>query len=226
VVGGTTGGAAGGAASAGVVAGMSGKPFFSKETALNVALGAAAGFGGALLGSGAYLGLVGNIMPVKMTAGELGDIEFLRISGTTAQTRHLSLFTSVSEEEYLSTRLAIRIKIPEGDNAVFRLTPNGQPEADVIAMHGVGRFVLPYTQNGYRRPVSARLFGDYLSQRGYARPADNAGPVPPLKLLICFAASPVGGVGQTLASALGRTVYAGRGVVYPWKLTQNWVQFT
>jgi hypothetical protein len=99
----------------------------------------------------------------------------------------------------------------------------------VIALHGVGRFVMPMTRAGYARPMPAALFAQYLQQRwsGWVAPARW---VTPIKLVICFGAQPFGGsssVGAEIANALGRTTVAGRGVIYPWESASpmSWVRF-
>ncbi|WP_372636956.1 RHS repeat-associated core domain-containing protein, partial [Fodinibius sp.] len=220
-----SGGFAGATASSTVSSAMTGQPFFSKETALNIAIGTVAGAGGALMASGAHFGFFG-AMPKQLGAADFNDIFTNLDEGDNSQ----FLLTSVREDQYLSTRQAIRNSYGR-DEAVFKMSPSGNEEADVIALHGVGRFVFPYTRRGYTQPMSAKLFGEYLNnQHSYLnaqRTQLRRGYVPPLKLSICFSALPgrFGSVGQTLATALGRTTSAGKGIVYPAKLTQNWVKF-
>lgn len=220
-----TGGIAGATASSGVTSAMTGQPFFSKETALNIAVGAVAGAGGALMASGAHFGFFG-AMPIEMGANDFNRIQATLDIGSTGQ----RLLTMVRPSEYISTRNNIRALNLGGDDAIFRMSPAGPPNADAIALHGVGRFVFPYTNRGYTQPMSSRLFAQYITTNHpyFNAVAYHGGPVPPLKLSICFSALPGrfgGSVGQTLASALGRTTYAGRGIVYPANLAQNWIRF-
>ncbi|NGP89044.1 RHS repeat domain-containing protein [Fodinibius halophilus] len=220
-----SGGFAGATASSAVSSAMTGQPFFSKETALNIAIGTVAGAGGALMASGAHFGFFGS-MPKELSAADFNDIRTKLDIGENSQV----LLTSVQEDQYLSTRQAIRNSYGR-DDAVFKMSPGGNEEADVIALHGVGRFVFPLTERGYTQPMSSKLFADYLNAQHQYLDAQGAqlrrGYVPPLKLSICFSALPgrFGSVGQTLATALGRTTSAGRGIVYPAKLAQNWIEF-
>jgi large repetitive protein len=220
-----TGGISGAVASSAVTSAVTGQPFFSKETLLNVAISALAAAGGALVGSGAHFGWFGKTMPV-----ELGPNDFNRIAprldvGDNGE----RLYTFVPPEQYETTRQAIIEKY--GDvNAVFRLGEDvNSPRADVIAVHGVGRFVFPLTDAGYMRPMWGGLFAKYMMQLDpYFGPNPNThGPVLPLKSSICFSALPgrLGSIGQTFASAMGRTNHAGRGLVLPSNLAQNWVVF-
>ncbi|MES2730189.1 MAG: RHS repeat-associated core domain-containing protein [Bacteroidota bacterium] len=218
-----TGSIAGATASAGVTSAMTGQAFFSKETAMNIAIGAVAGAGGALIAAGAHFGWFG-VMPVEMGANDFNRIRPNIDIGNNNQ----KLLTIVSDADYTNTRQNI-IADHGHEDAIFRMSPNGPEIADVVAIHGVGRFVFPYTNEGYTQPMSAKLFAQYLVNY---HPYLDANVHPalaavPLKLSICFSALPgrFGSVGQTLASALGRTTYAGRGAVYPSDLAQNWIQF-
>lgn len=218
----TLGGAAAGAASSGVAAAMTGQPFLSSATGLNVLLGGVAGAGGALMASGAHFGFFG-AMPVELTEAEFGEVAPIR-----AETGQHRMLTFVSQEAFEETRASIE-STHGSVEAVFQLTADPDPRADVIAVHGVGRYVFPYTEAGYSRPMSARLFLRYLQQHFPRWQTGEQGSegTAPIKLLVCFSALPgrFGSVGQTLASGLGRPTYAGRGIVYPDRLSQRRVVF-
>jgi len=102
----------------------------------------------------------------------------------------------------------------------------------VIALHGAGRYVFPYTTDGYMRPMPVQLFAQYIQ---HALPMLDANQTPavmnvPIKLSICFGAQPFGAsssVGSELAQALGRPTLAGRGLVFPAESADpyNWVRF-
>ena len=218
-----TGGISGAVASSAVSSAMTGQAFFSKETALNIAIGAIAGAGGALMGSGAHFGWFRDTMPVQLRQADFGRIVPQLDTGVGGE----RLYTMVSPAEYNRAQSEIVSKWGTKE-AVFRLAPAANaPTADVIALHGVGRFVFPWTTSGYRQPMSAGLFAQYLGSNPYFAPPVPGVAARPLKLSICFSALPgrLGSVGQTLASATGRTTYAGRGLVYPRELAQNWIRF-
>lgn len=218
------GGASGAAASAVVGSALTGQPLFTAENGLNVAIGALSGFGAALMASGAHFGWFG-AMPIELGVNDFdkikADLNFDTVGGTNHR-----LLTFVSDEAFTNTERAV---IAEGGSraAIFQVAAH--PNSDVIAVHGVGRYVFPMTTDGYSRPMSAPNFARYIQSRfpNFDAAQPHAAALPPIKLLICFGALPgPTSVGQTLASALGRTTYAGRGVVYPADLSRSWVTFT
>lgn len=209
-----TGGVSGAVASSGVAAAMTGQSFFSKETALNVAIGAIAGAGGALMACGAHFGWFGKVMPVE---ADLGDIASFNCRIDQSIQGDNLLMTIVDDNSYNQTRSAY------GSVDQIFDTAGGIGLTDVVALHGVGRFVFPFCKNGnYMRPMSAKNFGHLIDSVFKNRTS-------PLKLSICFAAlpGPFGSVGHTVHSVLNRPVYAGLGVVDPTTLNtrSSWIKF-
>lgn len=226
IIGGISGGIGALAAST-TSATMTGQPLFSANTFINVVTGIAGGAGGAWMASGAYMRIVpggDDLMPIPLTRDDFALIQ-MRRNDATDGSGHI-LLTSVNESQYNSTMRTILAQNANNQNAIFNHTGG---TADVIALHGVGRFVIVRTGATQGRPMSAGLFAEYLATRHPDLLSTAARPsaATPVKLSICFAAlpGPFGSVGQSISSALGRTTLAGRGTVYPHDLTRNWVHF-
>jgi RHS repeat-associated protein len=197
-----TGGATGATASSGIVSAMTDQSFFSKDTALNIAIGAVGGAGGAIMASGSHFGWFGNVMPVEIAPHEFGSIAMRDVTVDHLGGNHHYSFVTAAE-----TNADYHALHATGSD--IRSLPGGQL-GDVIDVHGVGRYVFPQTNAGYMRPISAGNFAHYLTNNPQF--VNNQGV--PLKLLICFGALPgPGSVGQTLATELHRTTYAS-----PWEL--------
>jgi RHS repeat-associated protein len=214
---GVVGGTAGAAAQGAVTSAMTGQSFFSVGTALNLAIGGVAGFGGALLGSGAHLGWSGKTMPVP-----LGKDDFNLLSPLSGPTRSGKRFLTFNPEEY-----------PKGATKnIDKLNKTSTLGThDVIDVHGSPGFVYPtvYTNKGhYLRPISARLFAEYMTSRTHGWQGPN---ITPIKLSICYGGKSgwfSKSVGQTLATALGRNVRGAKCTVYikAGAPEQKWVRFT
>jgi hypothetical protein len=136
------------------------------------------------------------------------------------------MLTFVSDEQYNNAQHLV-VEKGGSQEAIFQVA--GHPSADVIAVHGVGRYVFPMTDQGYLRPMRADNFATYLKTRfpGWDNVTYPGRNLPSIKLSICFGALPgPSSVAQTLATALGRNTYAGRGFVFPSDLSRSWVTFT
>jgi len=214
---GVVGGTAGATAQSAVTSAMTGQAFFSADTALNIAIGGAAGFGGSLLGSGAHLGWGGDTMPVPLGRSDFPLIRQNVYQGDTG-TNSLTTFNY--------QRL-----IYAGDENMYRLNPQSAASHDVVNMHGSPgmTYVTILRPSGvhYERPLSPRLLAEFLQSDAAHLNARNG----TIKLAICYGAK--GGwfsksAGQTLATALGRDVYGAKGVTYsPSGSPDNqWVRFT
>ena len=206
VAAGVVGGTAGAVAQSTVTAALTGQSFFSVGTALNIAVGGAAGFGGALLGSGAHMGWSGDTMPVPVGRNELPGLQTVsRTSNDGANS-----FITFNPAE-----------IGHYHDGIYQLNPTAGARYDVIDIHGSPGVVYPSFQDGagnwYLRPMSTKLFAEHMATRpGWASTA-LAPIATPVKLSICQSAK--GGLftnsaGRSLATALGRTVQGGKGTVY------------
>jgi len=209
------GGATGALASMGAASAVTGRSPFSGGSAVDMMVGAIAGFGASLLASGAYLAYMG-VMPRALTAEEFALVDWRPTEG---EGLAHGMLTFVDDASYNQTEQAV-VNRYGSRNAIFRVrdTASGfNGNTDVIALHGAGRFVLPLTIRGYMQPMSAEVFGQYLQHLIPEWVAPLA-PNIPIKLSICFAAQPFGmdsSVAASISRALGRTVFAGRGLVYP-----------
>jgi len=115
---------------------------------------------------------------------------------------------------------------------IYQLNAGNAARHDVIDVHGSPGVVYPTLLDGqgrgYLRPLSARLFGEYMAQRaGWASPIANPAPI---KLSVCYGGKPgwfSPSVGQTLATALGRTTQGARGTVsmVNGAAPGDWIQF-
>ena len=125
------------------------------------------------------------------------------------------------------------------DPTVHELIPTDAARYDVIGVHGLAGMVLPLVDDAargttYMRPMSGKLFAEYMAQRPVTGPDPWRSPVgvqlPPIKLSICFSAMPgptLRSVGQYMATALGRDVYGNLGIVpYPTGAKDwTWIRF-
>jgi RHS repeat-associated protein len=220
------GGSSGALASVGVASAMTGQSPFSGGSAVGMVVGTIAGFGAALLASGTFLTYM-NTMPRPLTADDYWLISGKMTYGEEGLDRRMLTF--VDQDAYDRTEAGVIARY-QSKNAIFEVQDvNGFiRHADVIALHGAGRYVLPETVLGFRRPMPASLFGDYLAD--YAGWDDAARQHIPVKLSICYASQPFGmrsSVGFQIAAALNRTVFAGRGLVDPVTSAdpQDWVRF-
>lgn len=199
VTAGVVGGTAGAAAQSGVTSAMTGQSAFSVGSAVNMLVGAVAGFGGALLGSGAHLGWSGDTMPVWVGQKDLPTMN------TVPRHNVVERFLTLNPED-----------IGGYSNSIYQLNAQNAATHDVIDVHGSPGTVFATFYDGsgkwYHRPMSTRLFAEYIRSRpGWTDPGR-----PPVKLSVCNGGR--GGLftesaGQSLATALGRTVVAARGTV-------------
>jgi hypothetical protein len=217
VTAGVVGGTAGAVAQSGVTAALTGQSFFSVGTALNIAIGGAAGFGGSLLGSGAHMGWSGDTMPVPVGRSELASLS--PVGSSSGGNR----FVSLNPEDAVHYT-----------NAIYQLNATAAATYDVIDIHGSPGVVYPTFYDGagrsYLRPMSTQLFAEYMATRpGWASTA-MAPIATPIKLSICYGARGslfAKSAGQSLATALGRTVQAARSSVSMTSgaPTSKWVPF-
>ncbi|MBF0625153.1 MAG: RHS repeat-associated core domain-containing protein, partial [Magnetococcales bacterium] len=183
---GVVGGLGGAVAASGVAAAMTGHAFFGSGTAFNALIGGVAGFGGAVMASGAHLGWGGNTMPVPLGAS---DVDLIAgVSGTHQVDQFTSKGIAFSQEPVSFSTLSESEK--DNMSRLIEGDPNSG-HADVIGVHGVGRFVMPDTTAGYRRPMSGRLFAKFLAEKhsAWVQPVGE-NQLPPIKLYICFSALP------------------------------------
>jgi hypothetical protein len=213
---GVVGGGAGATAQSAVTSAMTGQAFFSADTALNIAIGGAAGFGGSLLGSGTHMGWGGDIMPVP-----LGRSDFPLI--------RQNFYQPDNGNHSLTTFNYARL-VYANDARMYRLNPQSGASHDVINMHGSPgmTYVTILRPSGahYERPLSPRLLAAFLLTDATNLNARGGS----IKLAICYGAK--GGwfsksAGETLETALGRTMWGAKGVTNSptGSPDHQWVQF-
>jgi RHS repeat-associated protein len=139
---------------------------------------ARAASGGALLTAGVQFGWFGG-MQTQMKSADFNKIGSM--TGIDATSQHLSSRTP--SHDYINTKNSIARSFGY-QSAIFQ---GGQGQ-DIAALNQVGRFVFPYTKKGYTQPITANMFTQYP---GSGQPYLNAnaygeGPVPSLKLMVCF----------------------------------------
>jgi len=229
VTSGLAGGTAGAATAAGVTSLVYDQPFFSAATALSLATGAAGGFGGGLLASGSYLGLLSSkILPVPISDEELGLIRPARNQSGARLSN--ALLVMAPQEDADSTAAEFR-RLAEGwddprrwaDSALTLDYQETSETYDTIAAHGAGNTLyvsVASDDSGVPRlirPITGRRFASYLRRlRPSWRDSDR-----PIKLMSCFGAF---SNAQTIADALGRDVYAGYSQIGRYTFT-NWKLF-
>lgn len=225
------GGLTGALVAGGVMTLAVGVPFFSGATAIAMTAGLIGGLGGALHCSGAYLGLLSsNIIPVPLTEAEVDDDRLVRRAHRNGRVgkrnaRRLLVMAYQSEADSTGNIIASSnslnlqnpylqaLYLPRGRDW-FQGLLYGNGPYDTIAAHGCGRTIfmsVVYAGSGnatptHMRPAHIDLFVRYVKRRGTFSNTQRGG----VKFLSCFANF---GNAQTLANALQRTVWAGRGVV-------------
>lgn len=231
---GLAGGLAGASAASAVSAGAYGQPFFSANTALSMAIGAAAGVGGGFLASGAYLGkLSPRIIPVPLS-GSLEDLgRVLPVARPADFISVEELLVMAPQAEANQSRQGFQ-DLAGGEQSALSLRYDNPaaPRFDTIAAHGAGNtmFVSVNYQGAvavepdYVRPMRGDNFGAYLRANparigGLGGPGGNNTPV---KLMSCFGAF---SNAQTIANAIQRPVYAGYPEIDRYSFT-NWKLFS
>lgn len=225
---GFVGGLAGGAAASAVTAGATGQSFFSSSTALNMAVGAAAGVGGGFLVSGAYLGkLSAQVIPVP-----LSDSDFALIVPAVAPpgfdpSPELLVMAPQADAVATGQRFAAS---PGGMNAArtLRYGPN-DVQYDTIAAHGQGNTMMvsvEYQQAlgepNYVRPMRGDRFARWLAtDPARLGPGAGGGNGSAIKLMSCFAGF---SNAQTIADTLQRPVFAGYSEIDRYSFT-GWKMF-
>ncbi|QRR18088.1 hypothetical protein GJG85_32330 [Burkholderia sp. MS389] len=245
LVSGIAGGVAGGAAGAGVTAGMTGQPFFSRATALNIAIGAVAGGGAGLMAAGAHLTFftgkasVGvNPTPLE-NAGEIPNYPPPNAPGLPSEPGQSGLVGKVrilmpNDPVTTSVKATWDAFTTDLQRQQFaqNLTRVGNLDVDVVATHGISRSAMVEwtAKNGVpiNRPTSASTLARFLRAQGYGAIDRNfpAASGRPIKLVTCFA----GMAGrfsfaQALANELQVDVYAHWWVVYPTNNATPWIRF-
>jgi RHS repeat-associated protein len=211
------GSTAGAIAQGGVLAALTGH-----NLASNLAIGGLAAFGGALLGSGTYLGWTGETLPVPIERSDFPAIQRNSMEFTVPGYRCLTL----NIEDLLAWHCP----------SVHQLNATEAAMHDVVDVHGFPGMVFPSfieRSGGFHyRPMSTRLFAEFVASRpGWASPAGGPPNPVPIKLSSCYGAfgSPFSrSAGQSLATALGRTTVAPRSrtKVVSGAPTDQWVRFT
>lgn len=242
---GISGGIAGGAAAAGVTAGMTGQPFFSKSTALNIALGAVTGAGAGFMAAGVHLGwLTGGqaalrTVPVEIQPSEFGDVVVKRASqyfdDPSMANYHDRVWVMTSDPETTSTMNRLVTKhggtagapTPVEQQAVMQeLTTvhyeGNTVQTDTVASHGVGRYVIVEWQRpgggSVYRPMSGSRYAQFLRSQHF-------GTDRPIRLISCFGATPGRfSVARALSNAFNQDVYAHWKVMYPTQ-EPSWTRF-
>ncbi len=233
---GLAGGISGSAAASAVSSIATGQPFFSANTAISMAVGAAAGVGGGFLTSGAYLGKLGEgkIIPVPLTESDLALIRpaVNRIPGSAAQLDH-ELLVMAPQKEAMDSARGFNTRYGTYRSSLTLDYQPGSTSYDTIAAHGAGNtmFVSVEYQRGllangdpnYVRPIKGSVFAEYLRQNpgligGLGGPGGNNAPI---KLMTCFGAF---SNAQTIADALQRPVWAGYPEIDRYTFT-NWKYF-
>jgi len=242
---GISGGIAGGAAAAGVTAGLTGQPFFSKATALNIALGAVTGAGAGFMAAGVHLGwLTGGqaalrTVPVEIQPSEFGDVVVKRASqyfdDPSMAAYDDRVWVMTSEQETQSTmRQLVRNHggNPENPGPITQQEVMGElttvnyegytVQTDTVASHGVGRYVIVEWQRpgggSVYRPMSGSRYAQFLQARGF-------GTERPIRLISCFGATPGRfSVARALSNAFGQDVYAHWKIMYPTR-EPAWTRF-
>lgn len=223
------GGVAGAAAASGATSLMTGQPFFSASTAISMAVGAAAGVGGGLLTSGAYLGkLSANLIPVALTEAELDLITPAKNSLT--QLRERLLVMAPQDEAVKSANQYMKLYKNYESAQTLDYQP-GSRTYDTIAAHGAGNTMfasVEYQPGGalagepnYVRPIKGSLFAKYLLQNPDLVGGTGTTNQTPVKLMTCFGAF---SNAQTIADALQRPVFGGYPEIDRCTFT-NWKMF-
>lgn len=237
LVSGISGGVAGATAGSGVTAFATGQPFFSRATALNIAIGAVVGTGAGLMAAGAHLTFFTGRGSRGVNPTELTDHTkipsfpdphnnplFPREAGQGGLQGKVRILMP-SDPVTDSMRLRWESLSPEGQTQFeTRLTTvNGQP-VDVVATHGIARSAMvEWTSSNtgvtINRPISAQTLAAFLRQEGYGSQ--------PIKLVTCFAAMPGRfSLAQALANEMGVSVYAHWWTVNPNpNVATNWIRF-
>ncbi len=185
---GLTGGIAGAAAASGVTSLATKQPFFSSATALNLAIGAAAGVGGGLLASGAHLGMLGS-------AGG-SDVAIMPVEANLASNFDLQIEPGPNNERIFD--------FSPSDNDNLNNPNLTQNNRDAVVIHGFARHVFPEVTIGgenFTQYMTPEAFADLLRANGFGNRDIN--------LWSCFAAKlRCVSVAQRLATALNVNVYA------------------
>lgn len=123
----------GGVASSGVGATVSGERLFTKESLINMAIGAVGAAGGGLIASGTQFGWYGKSSKSKTLIAAFAEQTSIAIPGG-----------------------------GESDNDIIQdENLRNMAQNNSSAVHGVGRSVIPYSSKGFIQPVSAKAFSEY-----------------------------------------------------------------
>jgi len=236
LVSGISGGVAGAAAGSGVTAYMTGQPFFSRATALNIAVGAVVGGGAGLMAAGAHLtfftggkSLGVNPTPLEEHAGipsfpdPVANPTFPREPGDGMLRGKVRI---LMPNDPVTTSMKNKWQgLGQAGKDTFEqnLTSVNGTGVDVVATHGISRSAMVEwtAPNGTRinRPISAQTLAAFLRNEGYG--------TRPIKLVTCFAG--MAGrfsLAQALANEMGVAVYAHWWVVNPDPgVATNWIRF-
>ncbi|WOI45491.1 RHS repeat-associated core domain-containing protein [Acidovorax sp. BLS4] len=240
VVSGISGGVAGAAAGSGVSAYMSGQPFFSRATLLNIAIGGIAGGGAGLMAAGAHLtfftgGKSLGVNPTPLTEhtqipsfpDPAANPNFPRNAGDGMLRGKVRIL--MPNDPVTQSMENTWTHLDPVQRATFEqnLTTINGTSVDVVATHGIaGSAMVEWTApNGtpINRPVSAQTLAAFLRQEGYGATGTNQ----PIKLVTCFAGMPGRfSLAQSLANEMGVSVYAHWWVVNPNPdVATPWIRF-
>lgn len=241
LVSGISGGVAGAAAGAGTTAILTGQPFFSKATALNMLLGAVTGAGSGLMAAGVHLGwLTGpgslRTVPVEVSPNDPNIVgltprqqyageDYAALGAFNDRVRVMNPYQADSTMARFG--LAHDSSVIDVVQVLSELTTvhyeGATIQTDTVAVHGVGRYVMvewrnPNTGVSVNRPMTGANFARYLQLQGF-------GTGRPIRLISCFGALPGRfSVARALANTFQQDVYAHWKVVYP-EIEPSWFRF-
>lgn len=224
-------GSVSGGVTAGILSAAANDKIGEARTWSNIALSSLISLGGALLGSGSYLGAFskGKILPIETNALGPSNTYNMTQYGNGQQfinyTGNFNAFAGATGNNPVFLNY-----VPPGDFAATarsminaNINPfihNTLPAANIVAAHGIGRFAIPYNYNtGLMQPMRGRAFAQQIAPL-----IPNNGL--PIKMYTCFSALPpfAGGVARNVNQVTGRITYGTRSITYP-KTTTQWVRY-
>ena len=197
-------------ANTGVSSSMEGHSFFSKETAVSMAVGFIGGIGSAMLG---------NNFGVVATEKDFYNIRFLRNSFRVDNDQKLYCIKRNLPIHPDNTTCLDFINEPGYPTLSHCLQNNPVISCDEISIHSIIGYVDVEIKNGITRKMGIRTFCQYIKEQHYTLDGamNNDKQTMPLAFTSCFAGDkPAFGKSnaQIMATALGRRVHATSGMYF------------